>query len=61
MTIEELINDLTVNVSRLRRLHNDFESLNIYLNINIDLILIEFVGQYDLLLTEDQKDYIRML
>lgn len=61
MTMEQLIDDLTINIVKLRKLQNDFESLNIYLNINIDLILIEFVGRYDLLLTEDQKDYIRLL
>jgi hypothetical protein len=62
MTIEKLINDFAIAIKDLRQSHAHLDRLNIYVNPeNVDLIISEFIGQYDLLLTEDQCDYLRCL
>jgi hypothetical protein len=62
MTIIKLIDELALSINNLRDTYNNLALLNIYYDQeHIDLMLTEFIAQYDLLLTEQQKDYIRLL
>jgi hypothetical protein len=61
-SLDILINDFSCYIKDLRDCYARFSLINIYLDHEqIDLMLTEFIGQYDLLLTEQQKDYIRLL
>jgi hypothetical protein len=61
-TIEQLINDFAIAIKDLKQSHDKLNRLNIYINPeDVDLIISEFIAQYDLLLTEQQCDYLRCL
>lgn len=60
--LDILINDFSYYIKDLRDCYAKFSLINIYLNHEqIDLIITEFISQYDLLLTEQQKDNLRLL
>lgn len=62
MTIIKLIDDLAMSINNLRATYNNLALLDIYYDQeHIDIMLSEFIGRYDLILTETQKDYIRRL
>lgn len=62
MTIIKLIDDLAMAINNLRDTYNNLALLDIYYDQeHIDIMLSEFIGRYDLILTETQKDYIRRL
>jgi hypothetical protein len=62
MTIIKLIDELAMSINNLRDTYNNLALLNIYYDQeHIDIMLIEFISRYDLILTEAQKDYIRRL
>lgn len=61
-TIDQLINDFAITIKDLKQSHDKLNRLNIYINPeDVDLIISEFIAQYDLLLTEQQCDYLRCL
>ena len=61
-TIDQLIKDFAIAIVDLRCAHADLNRLNVYIDPeSVDLIITEFIGQYYLLLTEEQCDYLRLL